>query len=170
MNPDTVILALRLITAAALLAFLGALFALLWRDFRAVAGASLERPRGKLIVIAVGETIEDLAAEMPGALPRDTDEGLSAWVGAAAPLVGAVFPLLPLTTLGRAPTNTVVLQDAFCSQEHAVIARRGRQWWLEDRRSSNGTRLNGEPITEPVVLSSGDTIGMGRILFRVELE
>jgi len=78
--------------------------------------------------------------------------------------------LRPLTSLGRAPTNTIVLDDTFCSHQHARVLRRDGQWWLEDQNSSNGTRLNGEPISEPVVLSSGDVIGIGQLELRVELE
>ncbi len=84
--------------------------------------------------------------------------------------VGASYPLQPLTSLGRAPTNTVVLRDTFCSQEHAILTRRGGQWWLEDRNSSNGTRLNGDLILEPVVVSSGDVVGIGQVELKIELE
>ncbi|MBP8972703.1 MAG: FHA domain-containing protein [Anaerolineae bacterium] len=141
---DVVLLALRILAGGLLLAFLGAVFLMLWGDFRAAMAAAGEpgRQRGRLVVVGAG----------------------------AAARLGASYALLPLTTLGRAPTNTVVLDDTFCSQEHALVMRRDGQWWLEDRGSSNGTRLNGEPVREPVVLSSGDVIGMGRLELRVELD
>lgn len=140
---DVVLLVLRLVAGALLLLFVAAVLVVLWRDFQAVALALGEpgRQRGRLVVVR-GEVLR----------------------------TGTVFTLQPLTTLGRAPTNTIVLDDTFCSQEHAWIMRRDGQWWLEDRGSSNGTRLNGERITEPVVLSSGDMIGIGRLELRVELE
>lgn len=141
---DAVLLALRILAGGLLLAFLGAVFIMLWRDFRAATAAAGEpgRRRGRLVVVGAG----------------------------AATRLGASYALLPLTTLGRAPTNTIVLDDTFCSQEHALVTRRDGQWWLEDRGSSNGTRLNGEPVREPVVLSSGDVIGVGRLELRVELD
>ncbi len=141
---DVVLLALRILAGGLLLAFLGAVFLMLWGDFRAAMAAAGEpgRRRGRLVVVGAG----------------------------AAARLGASYALLPLTTLGRAPTNTVVLDDTFCSQEHALVMRRDGQWWLEDRGSSNGTRLNGEPVREPVVLSSGDVIGVGRLELRVELD
>ncbi len=148
MSLEWSLLALRAASALALLAFLGALFWLLWQDFRAVTHARSAERRGRVVVVAV-----------------DGDEP-----GALAALLGASWPLLPLTTLGRAPTNTIVLEDAFCSLEHAQIVWRGGQWWLEDRHSSNGTRLNDDPIREPVVISSGDVIGIGRVQLRLELE
>jgi hypothetical protein len=131
-----------------LLALLGAIFWVLWRDYRATAEAAVEtrRQRGRLVVIDADEA----------------DMGQS--------LTGAHFPLLPLTSLGRGPTNTVVLNDTFCSQEHALVTWRGGQWWLEDRNSSNGTRLNGEAVRAPVVVSSGDVIGIGRVLMKIELD
>jgi pSer/pThr/pTyr-binding forkhead associated (FHA) protein len=140
---DVLLLILRLVAGALLLLFMAAVLVMLWRDFQAAALALGEpgRQRGRLVVVR-GEGVR----------------------------VGTAFTLLPLTSLGRAPTNTIVLNDTFCSQEHAWIMRRDGQWWLEDRGSSNGTRLNGERISEPVVLSSGDVIGIGRLELRFELE
>lgn len=80
------------------------------------------------------------------------------------------FSLLPLTSLGRALTNSITISDSFASNEHALIAYRGGQWWLEDRGSSNGTTLNGSLINEPVILSSGDLIGVGHATLRAEFE
>lgn len=171
MNLEGALLVLRVLTALALLSFLGAVFLVLWRDYQLAAGVPAQQFRGRLVVIAV----EAAHGEPEQAAPLEPDSptlrrGAVTSHSPAVPPVGTQYPLLPLTTLGRAPTNAIVLGDIFCSQEHALIARRGGQWWLEDRRSSNGTRLNGEPVSEPVVLSSGDTIGIGRLTFRVELE
>jgi len=81
-----------------------------------------------------------------------------------------VYPLLPLTTLGRAPTNTIVLEDGFASADHALITLRGGQWWLEDRSSANGTLLNGEALQGPTVVSSGDVIGIGVAELKLQLD
>jgi hypothetical protein len=142
---EIVLLALRFLAGALLLAFLIALFVVLWRDYQMAASAVSEtkRQRGRLVVIA------------------STDEVAS---------TGDSYPLLPITSLGRGPTNTIVLPDTFCSQEHALVTRRGGQWWLEDRNSSNGTRLNGERVAEPVVISSGDVIEVGQVQLKLELE
>jgi hypothetical protein len=166
LSVDLLLLILRVITSVALLAFLGAVFWALWRDYRASAESAqaTTRQRGRLVVIQVGaqsvDPVQEDTAELSG-----TAEAL-----AGAEVVGASFPLLPLTSLGRSPVNTIVLNDTFCSQEHALVTWRGGQWWLEDRRSSNGTLLNGEAIAEPVVVSSGDVIGIGRVRLKIELE
>src|SRR5690606_24131891 len=80
------------------------------------------------------------------------------------------YPLLPLTSIGRSPTNTIVIDDDFASGEHALVALRNGQWWLEDRQSRNGTTINGVPITQPVIITDGDIIGVGNMQFRLELE
>lgn len=145
MPQDALLLALRLLASALLLIFFGIVILLLWRDLH-VARAEVEtrtRQRGRLVIIGVEE----------GNLP-----------------IGKSYPLLPLTSLGRSPTNTVILEDSFASAEHALITLRDGQWWLEDRGSSNGTLLNGYLVEEPVVLSAGDIITIGRVTLKLELE
>jgi pSer/pThr/pTyr-binding forkhead associated (FHA) protein len=51
-----------------------------------------------------------------------------------------------------------------------MLTLRSGQWWLEDRGSSNGTRLNGYRVEEPIVLSAGDIIGIGQLELKLELE
>jgi hypothetical protein len=166
LSVDVLLLILRVITGTVLLTFLGAVFAVLWRDYRAAVQTTAVtlRQRGRLVVVQSGEQAADedssQTAELTGAV-----DALD-----AAALTGTSFPLLPLTSLGRGPMNTVVLNDTFCSQEHALVTWRGGQWWLEDRHSSNGTRLNGERIAGPVVVSAGDVIGIGQIALKVELD
>jgi hypothetical protein len=135
-----------LISGSLLVAVLALLFLIMWRDYRStVAQAeSSRRAYGRLI-------------EM-----REIDDGF-------AP-TGQTYPLLPLTSLGRAPTNTIPLTDDYASGEHALVALRGGQWWLEDRQSRNGTTINGMPIKQPVIITDGDIIGVGSVSFRLELE
>lgn len=78
------------------------------------------------------------------------------------------YPLLPLTSIGRAATNTIVLQDNYISSEHALLTLRGHQWWLHDLNSRNGTRLNGIELTEAVIVSPGDIISLGEIDLKLE--
>lgn len=164
---ETGLLMLRIAAGILLLAFLGALFWVLWRDYRTAARVVLDekRQRGRLVVIVAGVQHAALVPDTPMSEYPGLDEGAG-----VESLAGMSFPLLPVTSVGRAPTNTIVLPDTFCSQEHALVSRRDGQWWLEDLRSSNGTLLNGEPVVEPVVVSSGDVIGIGRVQLKVELE
>ena len=82
---------------------------------------------------------------------------------------GERFALQPITTLGRSSTNTISVNDDFASAKHAQIVRENGQWWLEDRNSRNGTRLNDDLIARRTVLADGDIIGIGRYKFRLEV-
>jgi len=81
-----------------------------------------------------------------------------------------VFPLGAVTTLGRALSNNIVVQDDFASAEHARIVREEGRWWLEDRDSSNGTRLNEATIKERTALAHGDVIWIGSCSYRLALD
>lgn len=83
---------------------------------------------------------------------------------APAILYGQERIAIPATglTIGRDPANDVRLVGERVSRRHARVSASETQWWLEDLGSSNGTRLNGEPLFEiarPLV--SGDTIVIG---------
>lgn len=79
---------------------------------------------------------------------------------------GAAFPLRSgLTRIGRDPHNDLVIDDDTISSEHAVIEVRQGRYWLEDRRSTNGTHLGPERLTPgtPVELKGGDSIRLAEI-------
>ena len=64
---------------------------------------------------------------------------------------------------GRSLSNTVVLTDSMASREHAIIRRNATgSCVLNDLGSTNGTRLNGRPVSVPTPLNSGDVIQIGR--------
>jgi Nif-specific regulatory protein len=77
---------------------------------------------------------------------------------------GDVFPLAAgqRLTLGRAPTNRIVLKDDLCSREHAEIYYLDGRWRLRDLNSLNGTRLNGETVDSEWELAPGDELSAGR--------
>lgn len=149
MELDVVIFLLRLTLAAILYAFLGIVFIAIRRDLRAVSRRAEETVAGEhlghLVVVAAGET---------------------------SLLPGQRLPLAPLTSLGRAGTNTVVIPDVFASAQHALLTWRAGRWWLEDLGSKNGTLLNDAPIPAngPVVVGPGDVIGIGQVRLKLEVE
>ncbi|MGC1275817.1 MAG: ATP-binding protein [Planctomycetaceae bacterium] len=63
--------------------------------------------------------------------------------------------------LGRGVRNEIRLLDTEVSRQHAQILRDGGRCVLIDRGSSNGTWLNGVPVTR-TKLSDGDRIQIGR--------
>jgi Nif-specific regulatory protein len=77
---------------------------------------------------------------------------------------GDVFPLVPGTryTLGRAPTNRVVLRDDLCSREHSEVFADEGGWYVRDLGSLNGTHLNGELLRKERRLRPLDDVRAGR--------
>jgi pSer/pThr/pTyr-binding forkhead associated (FHA) protein len=67
-----------------------------------------------------------------------------------------------VTTIGRAPDNTIVLDDSSVSGRHAQVQREGEVYRLKDLNSTNGTRVNGETINE-TALRIGDRLRFGKI-------
>ena len=75
-----------------------------------------------------------------------------------------------ILTIGRDPSNDLVLPDAMVSRRHAVVEHRGRQFVLRDCSSANGSVVNGDRVSERS-LRDGDLIAIGsmRLLFREEV-
>jgi predicted component of type VI protein secretion system len=64
-------------------------------------------------------------------------------------------------TVGRDPSNDIVINDPQVSRQHLRITRQGQMVVIEDLGSTNGTFANGVRLTGPHVLSNGDVIGLG---------
>ena len=72
--------------------------------------------------------------------------------------------------IGREPECDVALTtDDQVSRRHAQITVSGPDAKLTDLGSSNGTRLNGEPVRGEVVLADGDVIGIGNTDLVIEI-
>ena len=70
--------------------------------------------------------------------------------------------LADLCGIGRSDHNRIVLSDPLASRDHAMIRRdTSGRCYLADTGSSNGTTLNGRPVTVPTLLADGDTILIG---------
>ncbi|KUK10054.1 MAG: FHA domain containing protein [Clostridia bacterium 41_269] len=77
-----------------------------------------------------------------------------------------VFYLNGRTTIGSGRNNNIVIKSPYVSREHAVIFKRGDQYWLQDLDSKNGTYLNGFPVKNPTVLAHGDHLSFGGADFK----
>ncbi|HUL76050.1 MAG TPA: FHA domain-containing protein [Vicinamibacteria bacterium] len=75
-----------------------------------------------------------------------------------------------ILTVGRDPSNDLVLPDAMVSRRHAVIEHRAGQFFLRDCSSANGSVVNGDRVSERG-LRDGDLVAIGsmRLLFREEI-
>lgn len=80
-----------------------------------------------------------------------------------------VIPLGAIFSIGRGPTNDLVLPDGRASRNHAVIRLQGdHAYYLLDLGSSNGTMLNGRRVTIPCALKNGDVIQVASGTLRFE--
>ena len=72
-----------------------------------------------------------------------------------------------LITIGRAPDSMIVIDDPSVSGHHAQLELSGETYRLKDLDSTNGTRVNGIPITE-TVLRFDDRVRFGGVESRFE--
>ncbi|MGC9399600.1 MAG: FhaA domain-containing protein [Anaerolineae bacterium] len=68
----------------------------------------------------------------------------------------------PLTCIGRALDNDLILEDPRISRYHAQLHLRHGRHVLQDLDSTGGTRVNGQPVQE-TVLHSGDLISLAGV-------
>ncbi len=74
-----------------------------------------------------------------------------------------VYRLTPgqVMTVGRAPTNRIVLHDEVCSRYHCEVFQNGSTWKIRDLQSRNGTLISGESVDGEVELKPGQVIEIG---------
>lgn len=73
----------------------------------------------------------------------------------------------PMTTIGRAVDNDVVIDSDEVSRHHARIEYHDRQYWLIDLDSTNGSLINGERVSQGA-LEPGDRLLLGNTAIEVE--
>ncbi len=75
-----------------------------------------------------------------------------------------VFRLVPgaATTIGRAPTNQIVIKDERCSRCHAELFLSQGQWTLRDLESRNGTTVGDAIVRGDHPLEPGEVIRIGQ--------
>lgn len=144
MSVEVTVFLLRLLGSLILAGFLLALFYLIWRSLTQTTDA-LEAEQSQYARLA--------------ALGNQKGEHSS----------DKSFALLPCTSLGKSSSNAIVVDDKDASAFHAAIVLEGGQWWLEDRQSRNGTRLNDQRIQQRAALDHGDEISIGQRRFRLLL-
>ncbi len=67
--------------------------------------------------------------------------------------------------IGRSHENELSLHsDPLVSSHHARIVREGRNYWLEDLASRNGTFLGAQRLTARLPLGPGVTFSVGQTL------
>lgn len=88
----------------------------------------------------------------------------------AGPQQGASVPVEPTINLGRAADSTLLLDDDYASARHAQLVQHDATTWIiSDLQSTNGTYVNGKLVTEPVNVTVGDVVRIGKTLMRLEI-
>lgn len=71
------------------------------------------------------------------------------------------------TRIGRSDENDVKLEgDSQVSRRHALIRRIDQRYLVSDLGSTNGVRVNGEPVVRPRALQPGDAVEIGNTTLR----
>ena len=137
-----VVLSLRILAGAALYAFLGGVFFFLWRSLKQ-----------ETMILASRQVIPmDLLVCAPGEEEKTFHFSKSN------------------IAIGRDPDCECVLSHSTVSAQHARLSFHHTQWWLDDLLSTNGTKLNNEPLQMPTVVVNGDTIKCGQVEITVILK
>ena len=69
--------------------------------------------------------------------------------------------------VGRSPSADIVIGAGYVSARHARFSLMGQNLFVEDLGSTNGTAVNGQPISEPVALNNNDIVNVGDVSIRV---
>ncbi|MDY2625166.1 MAG: FHA domain-containing protein [Coriobacteriales bacterium] len=75
--------------------------------------------------------------------------------------------VLAPVTIGRAPDADVVIASGYVSGHHARFVPKTGQLLVEDLHSTNGTMLNGHPLTAPTPVTRGDVVSIGGVSIKV---
>jgi hypothetical protein len=121
--------------------------------------ASSEPPPGvSTATYKIGETGEIEAVELEDVVAR----GAALVIRAGGGRAGESFPLQgDRLSVGRRPDSDVFLDDVTVSRDHALIVRRGSDWFLDDCGSLNGTYVNRRRI-DSHRLTDGDELQIGK--------
>ena len=135
------VLALRVLLAASLYAFLGWTLFTIWRELHT---------QGSLLS----------ARKIPGI-------NLNIRLGNQLPVQRYITQ--PEILLGRDVHCDIPLPDDTVSVRHARLSYHHGQWWLDDLGSTNGTWLNKEKVSTSTVIIGGDQIDCGKASITINL-
>ena len=136
-----VFLILRILLSLSLYAFLMVMFITLWKDIK---------QQGKLLSNRKIPTISFRISASEGPVRKlfyDTDE----------------------VTIGRDASCACQLDDEVVSSNHARVKYHHNQWWLEDLSSTNGTLINEQLVSTPIVVINGDEIKCGKYTIMIDI-
>src|SRR5690606_38148502 len=69
--------------------------------------------------------------------------------------------------IGRGPDAAIRLDDDYVSTRHARIAASGDEWYVEDLGSTNGTYVGANRLTEPLSVTVGTQVRIGKTVLEL---
>jgi FHA domain/zinc-ribbon domain len=115
-------------------------------------------PEATTATYRVGETGEVEELDLDDVMAR----GAALVIRAGGGRAGESFPLeRDRLTVGRRPDSDIFLDDVTVSRDHAILVRRGSDYYLDDCGSLNGTYVNRRRI-ESHRLVDGDELQVGK--------
>jgi pSer/pThr/pTyr-binding forkhead associated (FHA) protein len=118
--------------------------------------------------------VQDRPTLAPTVLAQDIEEGAIARLVHRSTGTISILSTLPFT-IGREPTNTLILEDVLCSRYHAQIVKQTDsqgtvRYQLIDVGSSNGTFVGGQRLApnQPFWLTPGNVMRIGTQEWRFE--
>jgi pSer/pThr/pTyr-binding forkhead associated (FHA) protein len=106
--------------------------------------------------------IDEAGELVPVEIGEVTAHGPALVIRAGGGRVGESFPIAgERMSVGRRPECEVFLDDVTVSRDHALLIKRGEQWYLDDCGSLNGTYVNRSRI-ESRRLEEGDEVQIGK--------
>lgn len=81
--------------------------------------------------------------------------------------IGQVYELKnDVTIMGRSDEADLVVSDISISRRHAMIVYRVNGFYLSDLGSTNGSFLNKDTVTSATLVSEGDKVTLGNVVFK----
>ena len=107
----------------------------------------------------IGETGEIEPIELDEVV---AEEGAALVIRSGGGRTGESFALADdRVGIGRRPDAGIFLDDVTVSRDHAILVRRGADYWLDDCGSLNGTYVNRQRV-ESHHLADGDELQVGK--------
>jgi hypothetical protein len=137
-----------------------------------------DRPRGLAALRAARDAVREAVVDPwrraatppePGRLPAGSPPPRAGAAGQRPPQALFFPPAGTGTTftIGRDAACDLLIEDTSVSRWHARLDRDADRWLLADTGSTNGTRVNGWRVRQPVVVQPGDHVMFGSAVFVV---
>ena len=130
------------------------------------ASLSQRASRGRALLAAEADALAD-AVRSSFRGPCDPVPGPVPSVPAPLYFPPTASPVGCRYTIGRDSRCDLLIEDTTVSRRHARLERAAGRWLLTDLGSTNGTRLNGWRVGQPVPVRAGDLVTFGSAVFVV---